>query len=71
MSNKYEITVSITPICTSCGGELYIGGIELSGRDESPTRLTHRRVFVGACEKCFIFKGDLEGNHMINKLEQP
>lgn len=58
---KYDIEVSITPLCTCCGGELQILCTESRtptgpfDRD-NPFERKDRRVFVAACEKCFIHR---------------
>lgn len=61
---SYEITVSVQPICTSCGGELEIGCTEHRPSSnpldrDNPYERTARRVYVHACPKCYVFKGDL------------
>lgn len=64
--SKYEWTVSFTPLCTSCGGELQIGCTESRPdlRNDIFDRgneydLKDRRVFVFACSKCFAHRGDI------------
>ncbi len=63
--SKYTIEVSVTPCCTSCGEELGVGGtIPDNSRDRGPLRKDNpyerkdQRVFVYACQKCFVFARD-------------
>lgn len=64
MSSKYEMTVSFTPVCSSCGGELEVL-LTMSRHDDSPFNRDNpyerkdRRVMIQACDKCFVFRGDL------------
>ncbi|MFU1927529.1 hypothetical protein ACLQ9J_04270 [Bordetella hinzii] len=64
--SKYEITVSVTPVCPSCGKDLAVG-FTLSNptnhpleRDD-PLARADRRVFVHSCPDCFVFKPDADG----------
>jgi len=64
MSGAYQIEVSITPLCTCCGEELKVGFTQSKPSSDplnrdNPYERTDRRVFIHACEKCFIFKGDI------------
>lgn len=59
--SAYEIKVSVTPLCTSCGAELHVGCTESRPMShplerDNPLERTQRRVFVAPCEKCFVFK---------------
>lgn len=58
MTETYTIEVSITPLCTCCGGELQILCTESKPSHnpldrDNPFGRTHRRVFVQTCDKCF------------------
>lgn len=60
----HTIQLSITPICTACGKELRIGGLEskITGdpfERDSPSSRTDQRLYVYACQECFVYKGDL------------
>lgn len=59
MSAKYEITVSVTPLCTCCGAEMQVcmTGARATGYPfdrDNPLERTDRRVFISVCEKCFV-----------------
>lgn len=59
------INIKITPICTACGKELQTGSLESKSTGhpferDYPSDRTEQRLFVYACEDCFVFKGDLE-----------
>lgn len=65
MGRGYEINVSIIPVCTSCGEDLFVG-YTLSESTGDPFKIgnplsrTDRKVFIGACKKCFQHKGEIE-----------
>lgn len=61
----YKLEVSFTPLCSACGKELEVGMTESKATNhplerDNPYERKDRRVFVYACEDCFIFKGDLK-----------
>lgn len=56
---KYEITCSVTPLCTSCGEELDASMAESRNTGhpinrDNPFERVDRRVFVSVCGKCFL-----------------
>jgi len=62
---KHTIEVTITPLCTACGAELKVGGTESKSTGhpfdrDSPWERKDQRVFVYACEDCFVWKGDIK-----------
>lgn len=65
METKYSVEVSFTPLCTSCGKELKVGGTYTESRDFKEFDMKDRKVFVCACEHCFVFKGDIDRNFKI------
>jgi hypothetical protein len=65
--SAYKIEVSITPCCTSCGDELgSMTTIPDVSRERNPFQKDNpferkdRRVFVPACQKCFVFVRDID-----------
>lgn len=61
----HTISIKITPLCTACGKELQTSGLEAKSTGhpferDYPEDRTQQRLFVYACQECFIFKGDLE-----------
>ena len=75
MASKYTVDVSFTPICTACGAELDCVLTEskvLPGGDpferDNPYERKDRRVLVRACEKCFVFRGDLPASAQETKV---
>lgn len=64
MATKHTIEVTITPLCTACGAELETGCLESKPSSgpfdrDWPGGRKDQRLFVYACEKCYVFKGDL------------
>lgn len=64
--SAYEIKVSITPLCPSCGKESHSGGFVAESRApqgvfdrDNPTERTDQRVFITPCAECFVFRGDV------------
>lgn len=62
--SAYEIKVSVTPLCSSCGAELGGGFTEARATDhpfdrDNPLERTERRVFFPPCDKCFVFRPDV------------
>lgn len=62
----YEIKVSITPLCPSCGKVSHSGGFVAESREsngafdrDNPYGRTDRRVFISPCPECFVFRGDV------------
>jgi hypothetical protein len=60
----HTINIKITPICTACGKELQTSGLEAKSTGhpferDCPSDRTEQRLYVYACEDCFVFKGDL------------
>lgn len=65
MTTKYTIEVSITPLCSSCGKELEIGMTQARPSPnpldrDNPLDRTDRRVFVLACQDCFVHKSEID-----------
>lgn len=61
----HTIELRITPICTACGKELRVGGLESKSTGhplerDSPSDRTAQRLYVYACQDCFVYKGDVE-----------
>lgn len=61
---KYEIEVSVTLLCSSCGGEL--SNLLTESRFthdpfnlDNPYERKDRRVLVSPCEKCFVHRSQL------------
>ena len=59
--SAYEITVSITPLCPSCGKELSSMLTEARPSShpferDNPSERTARRVFVSPCTDCYEYK---------------
>lgn len=59
------IELKITPICPACGRELEVGGLESKSTGhpferDSPSDRTEQRLYVYACQDCFVYKGDIE-----------
>lgn len=74
--SKYDITVSLTPICPSCGKDLAIGftlskPTERPLERDDPLSRVDRRVFVHSCPVCFVFKphADEVANDLLKALE--
>lgn len=64
--SKYTIEVSFTPLCGSCGGELEPSLTASLPSDspfdrDNPYERKDRRVYVNACEKCFVHKSEVPG----------
>ncbi|MEN5285788.1 hypothetical protein ABE494_07530 [Stenotrophomonas lactitubi] len=64
--SAYEIKVSITPLCPSCGNECHPGSFMTESRApqgifdrDNPYERADRRVFVQPCTDCFVFRGDV------------
>lgn len=64
--SSYKIEVSITPLCPSCGKECHPGSFMTESRTpegifdrDNPYDRTDRRVFIGPCTDCFVFRGDV------------
>ena len=65
MSTSYSVEVTVTPLCSSCGGELEVGCTQSQSTGnplerDNPYERTHRRVFVMACPDCYTFTGGKE-----------
>jgi hypothetical protein len=63
--SAYKIEVSITPLCSSCGEELCVGLTESKTihhpfERDNPYERKDRRVFITPCEKCFVYRGDVD-----------
>lgn len=63
--SKYDITVSLTPVCPSCGKDLAVGGTvsNVTGHPlerDDPLSRVDRRVFVHSCPDCFVFKPEAD-----------
>lgn len=61
---KYVVEVSVTLLCSSCGGELsnVLTQSKVTGdpfNHDNPYERKDRRVLVSPCEKCFVYRGDL------------
>lgn len=61
--SAYEIKVSITPLCPSCGKESHSGGFVAESRApqgvfdrDNPTERTDQRVFIAPCNDCFVHR---------------
>ncbi|MDZ5787752.1 hypothetical protein U4I37_16035 [Stenotrophomonas maltophilia] len=61
--SAYEIKVSITPLCPSCGKESHSGGFVAESRApqgvfdrDSPTERKDQRVFITPCNDCFVHR---------------
>lgn len=64
----YEIKVSITPLCPSCGKESQSRGFISESRApngvfdrDNPYERTSQRVFITPCNDCFIHRSEIEG----------
>lgn len=64
--SAYKIEVSVTPLCPSCGKECQSGSFMTESRAhegifdrDNPYERTDRRVFIGPCTGCFVFRGDV------------
>lgn len=64
--SAYKIEVSITPLCQSCGKECQSGSFMTESRApegvfdrDNPYERTDRRVFIGPCTDCFVFRGEV------------
>ena len=62
--SAYEIKVSVTPLCPCCGKECKSGLTESRKPEgvfdrDNPWERTDRRVFIGPCSECFVFRGDV------------
>lgn len=67
--SKYIIECSITPVCPSCGKDIGIGSTLSKPYDPSVTNVldrdnpferAHRRVFVYACDDCFVHRSKVK-----------
>jgi hypothetical protein len=70
--SKYEITVSVTPLCTCCGAGLPVSFAAARPSShpfdrDNPEERTDQRVFVCPCSQCFVHKG--ERNELLEALK--
>nr|MBN5162401.1 hypothetical protein [Stenotrophomonas maltophilia] len=63
----YEIKVSITPLCPSCGKESQLRGFIAESRApngvfdrDNPYERTSQRVFISPCNDCFVHRSEVE-----------
>jgi septal ring factor EnvC (AmiA/AmiB activator) len=63
--SAHTVTITVQPICTCCGSELGVGGLQSKPTGDTferdtPWLRTEQRVFVAACETCFTFKPEAD-----------